>query len=94
MAAVDALELEIKNLRQLLIEKDERIRELRLQLPKKGMHRENPQRTSESLSNGASYGKSRHPLLAEEYQRYGRQMILSEVGLPGTSSLLPPSMAH
>ena len=33
--------------------------------------------------NGQSGSDSRWPLLPQEYGRYGRQMIVSQVGLPG-----------
>lgn len=47
---------------------------------------------SESTSPAANRNKgqngseSRWPLLPEEYGRYGRQMIVSQVGLPGKST--------
>lgn len=47
--------------------------------------------TSEAAGekNGATDGAGRRwPLLPEEYRRYGRQMIVSQVGLEGELSLM------
>lgn len=41
----------------------------------------------QSQHNGMLSGKSPWPLAQEEYKRYGRQLILSEVGLPGQLGL-------
>jgi adenylyltransferase/sulfurtransferase len=43
---------------------------------------------TEPTSNDHSQHK--WPLSAEEYQRYGRQMIVSQIGLPGKPQITPP----
>lgn len=40
-------------------------------------------KTAEKTSNTQDTTRSRWPLLQEEYRRYGRQMIVPQVGLDG-----------
>jgi adenylyltransferase/sulfurtransferase len=40
----------------------------------------------ESVPTSSEYSERKWPLSAEEYQRYGRQMIVSQIGLPGERS--------
>lgn len=53
----------------------------------------NPAANRDKGQNGS---ESRWPLLPEEYGRYGRQMIVSQVGLPGKSTcpLTKPRKKH
>ena len=39
----------------------------------------------ETVAASSEHSERKWPLSAEEYQRYGRQMIVSQIGLPGTN---------
>lgn len=42
----------------------------------------------ETVPASSEHPERKWPLSAEEYQRYGRQMIVSQIGLPGEDNCL------
>jgi adenylyltransferase and sulfurtransferase len=92
METAESLRAKLESVRRQLGEKDTKLAALEAdrQIPK------SPERNQDLEANGMSSERPRYPLLAEEYRRYGRQMILPEIGLEGRSkpSYISQNLRH
>ena len=79
----------IKEIQVAIAELEERLHTLKSELARLEVKHENSSDQEGSLvsqdqaSHKVLVTKPQWPLAADEYRRYGRQMILQEIGLPG-----------